>query len=176
MRVLALDLSKSNTGWACWGKGDEHVASGTWQLGSAMTPPGQVFGRLHGHMSEVHALGAIDAVFFEQPLNLGTGLVSTPDTIHLLVGLAAHAESWGEAMGCRIIRSVHQATWRRHFLGKMPRATKSAELKDYAMARCRALGFRPQRHDQAEAIGLLDYALNSLSISRPWAAERPGLL
>lgn len=177
MRILALDLSKTSTGFATWGPGDATLASGVWELGSAFTTPGTTFCRLHQRMSEVAALGAIDAVFFEEPLNLqGSSIKTSAETIHLLVGLAAHAQSWGEAMGCRIIRPVHQATWRRHFLGKMPRATKSAELKDYAMARCRQLGFRPLKHDQAEAIGILDYACDSLSIVPPWGTPRAGLL
>jgi len=67
-----------------------------------------------------------------------------------------------------LARSVPMATWRRHFLGKMPRATKSAELKDLAMQRCRQLGFKPAKHDEAEAIGLLDYACDQLQIVPYW--------
>jgi len=178
MRILALDLSKRSAGWAVWGKGDQNLASGVWTLGSEFTSKGTTFGRLHGEMTAIHELGAIDAVFYEKPLNLGPGAgpATNQDTIDVLIGLAMHAESWADAMGCRIIREVHQATWRRHFLGKMPRATKSAELKDYAMARCRQLGFRSLKHDQAEAIGILDYACDSLSIVPPWGTPRAGLL
>lgn len=173
MRALALDLSKRSAGWAVWGPHDSTLASGTWVLGSEFTSKGKVFGNLHGNMSEIHALGEIDAVYYEKPLNLGaSGPATNQDTLDLLIGLAMHAESWAEAMGCRIIRDVHQATWRRHFLGKMPRATKSAELKDYAMVRCRQLGFKPLKHDQAEAIGILDYACDALGMEPPWQSAK----
>lgn len=124
-------------------------------------------------------LGRIDAIFYEKPLNLGPAAGNTnADTIEVLIGLAMHVESWGDAMGCRIIRAVNQTSWRRSFLGAMKRGTKSVDLKDYAMQRCRQLGFSPQKHDQAEAIGILDYACFDLDLTPPWRANevlRPAL-
>lgn len=171
MRILALDLSKRSAGWAAWGPDDGVVASGTWVLGSEFTPKGRVFARLHEEMSAINALGAIDHIFYEKPLNLGPEAGNTSaDTINILVGLAMHAESWGEAMGVRLIADVHMATWRRFFLGKMPRATRTDELKQYAMSRCRQLGFKPIKHDQAEALGILDFGCEQLGITPPWRA------
>jgi len=172
MRILALDLSKRSAGWACWGPDDGMAASGAWVLGSEFTSKGRAFAKLHEEMSALHALGPIDHIFYERPLNLGpeNGHTSA-DTINVLIGLAMHAESWGEAMGCRLIRDVHQATWRSFFLGRMPRATKSADLKMYAMSRARQLGFKPLKHDQAEAIGILDFACEQLGITPPWRAN-----
>ena len=169
MRILALDQSETSCGFAVWGPEDACAASGTWCLGSEYTPPGVVFAKLHENMTGLHQLGKIDAVFFERPRHLdGWNEHSNANAHLLLVGLAAHIMSWGEAMGCRIIRDVHMATWRRHFLGTMPRATKSAELKDMAMRMSRALGFRPRIHDQAEAIGILDYACAVLKLDPYW--------
>lgn len=171
MRILALDLSKRSAGWACWGPADERVASGVWALGSEYTSDGLTYCRLHEHMSALHSLGAISAVFWEEPLDPRTLSGHTNiDSIRVLSGLAAHAASWADAMSCRHARSVNMTTWRRHFLGKMPRATKSADLKQYAIERCRQLGFRPGRHDEAEAIGILDYACDALQLSVPWNA------
>ena len=171
MRILALDLSETSTGFACWGEGDAVAASGHWVLGSEYSSFGQVFALLHERMTELHAVGAIDAVFYERPRHLDGWNKDSNETAHMLaVGLAAHAESWGVAMGCRIIRAVNISVWRRHFLGTMPRATKSAQLKDLAMERCRQLGFRPLKHDQAEAIGILDHACTALDIMPPWRA------
>ena len=117
-------------------------------------------------------MGAIDALFYEKPLNLGPAAGNTnAETIEVLIGLAMHVESWGDAMGCRIIRAVNQTSWRRSFLGAMKRGTKSKDLKDYAMERCRQLGFSPQKHDQAEAIGILDHACGELDILPYWRAE-----
>jgi hypothetical protein len=116
-------------------------------------------------LNELHSLGKIDAVFYEEPLNLGLGSgMTNKETVNTLVGLAMHCESWGEAAGCRVVRAVNQSSWRKHFIGSMKRGTKSKDLKDYAMERCQQYGFRPERHDQAEAIGVLDYACSALGV------------
>ena len=155
-----------------WAVGEERPASGAWELGSEYTSRPETFVRLHQRMSEQTAFGLPDAVFYEEPIQAVQLQGHTNiETLKLVAGLAAHAESWAEAMGCRIIRGVNLATWRRHFLGKMPRATKTAELKGYAVERCRQLGFRPRVHDEAEALGILDYACETLSILPPWRAN-----
>jgi hypothetical protein len=169
MRILAMDLSKRSAGWACWSPADERAVSGAWTLGSEYTSDGMTYCRLHQNMSDLNALGAIDAVFWEEPLDARVLSGHTNiDSLRVLNGLAAHAASWADAMGCRHARSVPMASWRRHFLGKMPRATKSAELKEMAMQRCRQLGFKPAKHDEAEAIGILDWACDQLQIVPYW--------
>ncbi len=172
MRILALDPSKRSMGWALWSPSDT-LASGTWSLGSELTSRGTVFARVHENMMSLHNLGGIEAVFYEDLINIipGSPVPTNKESIMLAAGVATHIESFADAMGIRILRPVHQATWRRHFLGKMPRATKSSQLKDYAMERCRQLGFQPLKHDQAEAIGLLDYACEALDIMPPWRAN-----
>lgn len=174
MRILALDLSKSSTGWAVWGPDDAHVASGHWVLGSEFTSRGRAFAKLHEKMTDLHSIGAIDAVFYEQPMNMAiAGKMNDFATPMLLMGLAAHAESWGEAMGCRIIRDVHMATWRRHFIGSIKRGTRKADLKSYVLQRCRELGFNPRRDDESDAIGILDYACDALGIFPYWRQANP---
>lgn len=179
MRIAALDLSKTSTGWACWAPGDTVVASGTWQLGSEFTSRGRVFCKLHENLMALHRLGPIEALFFEDAVNIMPGAVPTNiESVKLAAGLCAHAESFGEAMGCRIVRGVNQVTWRREFLGKQPRGMKKTDLKDMAMERCRQFGFRPQKHDEAEAIGILDYACVALDIVPFWQQRevlRPAL-
>ncbi len=176
MRILALDLSKRSAGWACWGPKDSQPAHGFWVLGTEMTSRGMTFRHLYQNINGLHALGKIDAVFYERPLNLGPGAGNTnADTLNTLIGLAMHAESWAEAARCRIIRDVHQATWRKHFIGSMPKPKKgegsTEKLKALAVQRCNELGFRVERHDQAEAIGILDYACDALDITAPWRAH-----
>uniref|UniRef100_UPI003B3B20F1 hypothetical protein n=1 Tax=Sphingomonas sp. TaxID=28214 RepID=UPI003B3B20F1 len=68
MRVLGLDLSKRSTGWACWAPGEDRGHSGTWQLGSEFTSRGRVFAKLHQYMSDLHRIGKIDAIFFEETI------------------------------------------------------------------------------------------------------------
>jgi hypothetical protein len=48
---------------------------------------------------------------------------------------------------------------------------KSKALKDYTMERCRQLGLKPRSHDEADAIGLLDYCLHMKGVTPPWAAD-----
>jgi len=175
MRVLGLDLSKRSTGWACWAPGDERAHSGTWILGSEHTTRGRTFAKLHQHMSDLNKLGKIDAIFFEQTIVPAQLQGHTNiDTLLVLSGLAAHAESWGEAMGCRAIYAVNQSTWRRFFLGKLPVGMRSTDLKDMAMKQARRLGFHPTKHDQAEAIGIMDFGCEQLGLNPPWR-QQPGM-
>jgi len=174
VRICSLDLSKSSTGWACWGEGDAHVASGYWQLGSEYSSRGRVYAKLHENLTDLHRLGAIDALFFEEAIHPAKLQGHTNiESIKLACGLGAHAESWGEAMGCRIVREVNQFTCCRHFIGSMRRGTKTPDLKEYAVQRCRELGFAPRKHDEAEAIGILDFACDALGILPYWRAENP---
>ena len=169
MRIAALDLSKRSAGFAAWSPEDSTVASGCWALGSEFSSNGRTFANLHARLSELNSLGKIDALYWERPLNLGPSAGNTNiDTIEVLMGLAAHAESWGEAMGCRIVKAVNMVTWRREFLGRMKRGTRSTQLKEMSMERCRQLGFKPMKHDQAEAIGILDWACTELDIIPYW--------
>lgn len=170
-----------SAGWATWSPADAGPASGVWVLGSEFTSLGGTFGKLHQCMSEIHMLGAIDAVFYEMPLNLGPGAgITNQRTIDVLHGLAMHAESWADAMECRMIRAVNQSSWRRHFLGgiKRPRDPRTGkqikvDLKGLAMERCGEFGWKPAKHDQAEALGILDYAADAVGFTPPWRHAVP---
>lgn len=169
MRIVGLDLSKASAGWACWREGDRQAASGRWILGTPYTSKGGTFRALYRNLNELHSLGKIDAIFYEEPLNLGPGSgMTNKETVNVLIGLAMHTESWAEAASCRVVRPVNQSSWRKHFLGSMKRGTKSKDLKDYAIERCVQYGFSPASHDQAEAIGILSYAAMSLGIKPYW--------
>lgn len=167
---LALDLSIKSTGWALWSTGEDRPAFGTWELAPDVSWRGRAYVRLHRHLLDLHRLSPIDHIAFEEPLpHAAVKGNTTIDTLAAMAGLAAHAESFAEAVGATH-RSVNMATWRRHFIGKMPRGTKTLDLKALAMTRCRELGFDPARHDAAEAIGLLDYQLSLNGIVAPWRA------
>ncbi|WP_028970138.1 hypothetical protein [Sphingomonas sp. URHD0057] len=169
MNFLALDLSVRSTGFALWSQGQALPVSGTWALGS-LEWRGRAFVRLHKQLLDLHRVASLDEIVFEEPLSPGSlhGHTNVA-TLYLAAGLAAHVESFAEAVGARH-RAVHQATWRRHFIGKMPRGTKTPDLKHMAMTRCRDLGFDVQKHDAAEACGLLDYQLIVAGIIAPWRA------
>jgi hypothetical protein len=169
MSHLALDLSKRSCGWALWSEGDAMPLYGNWALGSEYSTRGQPFINLHVKMNELHGISPFETVTYELPLNLGMGSAATnEETLFTLIGLAMHVESYCAAKRIRRVHSVHQATWRKHFLGRMPSGKKSADLKQMAMERCRQIGFSPQSHDAAEACGILDYALHNAGITTPW--------
>lgn len=169
MRIIALDLSKSSTGWSMWKEGDEKPLYGSWELGIPMTPDGRTYARLHQKLSDMNSVGAITHLFFEDPLHPAKLQGHTNiDSIRVLGGLAAHAESWAEAMSCRVVRRVNMTTWRRHFIGSQKRGTKSKALKAYVMERCAQFGLEPKNDDEADSLGILTYAINNLGFVPPW--------
>lgn len=172
MTFLALDLSKRSTGWALWSPGLDRPACGTWELGSEITGPGTVFARLHKHLMDQHRVTPLESVTYEKPLDPATlGRNTSFDVPFLLMGLAAHVESFCAAMRIRHCAHAHQATWRRHFLGSMKRGVRTPDLKAYAMEQCRQLGIMPGKHDAAEAVGVLDYAMHIAGVMPPWRAD-----
>ncbi|PZU59813.1 MAG: hypothetical protein DI547_04880 [Sphingobium sp.] len=170
--ILGLDLSKRSAGFALWnGEADKPVA-GTWTLGSELTPAGAAFVKLHRNLHDLWTVSPFDIVIYEEPLNLGPHAGFTnKDTIFTLMGLATHVDSFCEAVGVRKYCCVNQSSWRRHFIGSMRRGTKTPDLKAFAMARCRQLGMRPEKHDAAEAIGILSYMCAMEGIIPPWEKD-----
>jgi hypothetical protein len=168
---VALDLSIRSCGWAMWSPGQERPACGTWELASDVSWAARAFCRLHRNLLDLHKLEPIEALTFEEavPAHKLQGFTNAV-TLAAAAGLAAHAMSFAEALGIQW-RSANIAAWRRHFIGKMPRGTKTPDLKHMAMQRCRELGFDVQKHDAAEAAGLLDYQLSLEGIIPPWRAE-----
>jgi len=170
--ILALDLSKSSTGFALWDTAASRPVSGTWLLGSSMTTTGQACINLHQRLNDLYSVSPFDTVIYESPLNLDSSkLVTNADTTFLLIGLAVHVDSFCEAKRVRKYRCVNQTTWRRHFIGSMKRGTKTVQWKAYAMERCIQLGFRPAKHDEAEALGVLDYMCEMEGIVPPWRRD-----
>jgi hypothetical protein len=177
--TIALDLSKRSTGYAVWMPDWDMPRCGCWQLGSEYTSDGRTFAKLHQNLSDLRKLARFENLYLEEPIHPASLSGHTNiDTLRVLAGLAAHAESFGAAVGLRIVSRVNVSSWRKHFVGKMPRGTKSKQWKDYAMERCRQYGFSPRKDDEADALGILDYACDLQGIVPPWRANevlRPAL-
>lgn len=171
MKLLGLDLSKRSAGLAGWDGKSSHPVVLSKELGSNVTNHGRVFARLHGTMNELWIVcGGFDAIYCEEPLQpQALGGHTTFDTLYLAYGLCAHAASFAEAKGVRF-HPVNQTVWRRHFIGPMKRGTKRATLKEYSMQRARQLGMTPRNDDEADAIGVLDYACDREGLTPPWSA------
>jgi hypothetical protein len=165
---LALDLSIRSTGFAWWKEGLAQPVCGTWELAPHIKYAARAFVRLHRRLLDLHDNNQIDDIVFEEavPAHKLHGN-SNAVTIAAAAGLAAHVMSFGEAIGANW-RPVSIGAWRRHFIGSMPRGTKTPEWKHLAMTRCREFGIEVLRHDAAEAFGMLDYQLSIEGIIPPW--------
>lgn len=170
--IIALDLSKRSTGWAIWQDGWDAPRYGSVQLGSEFTTDGQTYVKLHQVLSDLRmAVSKFETLYFEDPINpTALGGHTNIDTLRVLSGLAAHALSYGHAMSIRA-QSVNITSWRRFFIGKMPRGTKSKEWKDYADERARQYGWKPRTNDESDALGILDYACELQGVTPPWRAD-----
>jgi hypothetical protein len=167
---LALDLSLSSTGYALWRSGDERATLGHWMLAEHSKWQASGFVRLHRFMLDLHREGAIDNVVSEEPLSQAALKGNTTiSTIRLQVGLAAHVMSFAKAVKATHVET-NISSWRRHFIGKIPRGTKTPDLKALAFTRARELGFDPACHDESDALGILDHNLSSNGVIPPWRA------
>jgi hypothetical protein len=172
MKILALDLSKRSAGWAFYEEGAGQAHHGVWdRLGSEHTGRGQLYYKLFEQLTGHRKVFGFDRIYAEEPVNLiPNSVATTAENIWISVGMGAALELFAYNFGLKLVW-VHQARWRRHFLGRMPRGTKSVDLKEYAKERCRQLGLKPLRHDDAEALGVLDYACDLERLSPPWSAQ-----
>jgi hypothetical protein len=124
-------------------------------------------------MVELNAVMPIRKIFAENPVNMIPNSVPTnTESVELAMHLKATVNLFGFTVRAPRLW-VHQASWRRHFIGKMQRGTKSVDLKFFAIQQCKALGLKPLKHDDAEALGLLDYGCELEGITPPWRAVQP---
>lgn len=185
MRVIALDLSKSCTGWAFFKPGDERAMLGHFSLGGVYSSNGQVFAKLHTKLSELHQTFGFERMVVEQKINpQNLNAVTSYQTLALMGGLESHAESFAAILSL-IYRATNVSTWRTEFLGRdeiagLRRKVKADEartgkktgasdaLKAGVMLRARELGHEPRKNDEADAFGILDNDLLTSGITPPW--------
>lgn len=186
MKFLSLDLSKTRTGWALWHPEWQRPLSGSWVLDSS--PDGRTFHSLHAKMDGLLQQHGFSDIFYEQPINhtLRMRGKTNVHAIELALGLTAHVQSFAYARRCAS-HAVHIDTWRLDFVGrpeiariKDAAAAKKKEvgrhvsttddLKAATIARCRQLGLAPQSDDEADAVGILQYAICLHQMTPPWLA------
>lgn len=189
LSYLALDLSKSSTGWALWAEGTDAPRYGNWQLGSEWTTEGGVYAKLHRNLSDLHKVMPFSHVYFEEPINPAhlSGFTNI-QTIWMLGGLAAHVQSFAHIKRCRMCKPVNVERWRRDFIGDMvvrevkagtrrrrkqgdAKASSTDQLKRLTTERCRQFGFNPRKSDEADALGILTYSLLLDGVTPPWVAN-----
>lgn len=175
--ILSLDLSKRSTGWGYLADGGERPYHGCWdKLASEYTTDlGEICYRLYKELLDLHSVMPVRKIFTENPVNMIPNSVPTSaDSVELHLHLKATVNLFGFTIGAPRLW-IHQASWRRHFLGKMQRGTKSVDLKFLAIQQCKAFGLRPLKHDDAEALGLLDYGCELEGITPPWRVPPPAV-
>jgi hypothetical protein len=147
--ILALDLG-TTTGWALRGF-DGLITSGT-----ASFKPGRYDGggmrylRFTNWVTEIDRLsGPIEAIYFEEVRrHLGT------DAAHVYGGLMASLTSWAELRGVPY-QGVPVGTIKRHATGK------GNAPKEAMIAADRARGYSPEDDNEADAIAILHWALET---------------
>ena len=189
MSVLALDLSKTSTGWAVYSDGADRPRVGHWRLGSEFTSDGQVFNKLLTCLKELRQVVRFDHVYYEQKINPAQlAGHTTIQTINLMSGLEAMVKTFAYAKRLRTCQGINVGNWRPDFIGAVEhseakrrarklrdagdkRASARKDLKDLTMERCRQLGFAPRNDDEADAIGILTYAILLRGETPPWLAD-----
>lgn len=173
MHFVALDQSPSSTGFAAWETGEATARSGAWALTDSVARRAIGFVEVHRKLAGIHKERPIHRLFYEQPLKMRSDKV---ENLISLYGIAAHIESYGQAKAIPV-GTVGQARWRATWLGAdYAKHFKGTEaLKRAAIIRARHLGFDPATHDEAEALGILDYAIHKARIVPPWRLARPFL-
>lgn len=156
MRILALDIATA-TGWARWSRELNRPAAGVQVFkGDIYDKVGQFERWLIGKL----VADEITHLFIEQFVLMTQGKTNHEtlqqlSTMNVMAGAIARRRNL-------YFEPVHNATWRKHFIG-VSRAPKGQAkptdwLKAKAVDRCRILGWDIPKHDAAEAAGLLDYA------------------
>lgn len=188
MKILALDLSKTSTGWAYWDGEAQKPRFGHWRLGGEYTSDGGVFVKLQSSMADLRSIARFEWIYFEEPIhpaNLSGG--TNIHAIRLATGLSSHTESFGHVMGCTT-KAINVEQWRKAFIGDdIARQTKADarqrakvlgkkisardKLKKLTIERCQQLGMSPRKDDEADAIGILTYACQLNHITPPWLAQ-----
>ena len=147
--ILALDLG-TTTGWAIRGY-DGLITSGTVSF-----KPGRFDGggmrylRFTNWLTEIDRLsGPIEAIYFEEVRrHAGT------DAAHVFGGLLAVLTSWGELRGVPYL-GVPVGTTKKFLTGK------GNANKDAMIAATRARGFSPADDNEADAIAILLWAIET---------------
>ena len=165
--ILALDLGQK-TGWAVR-NADGAIASGTVEFKPGrFEGGGMVYLRFRAWLQEVdETAGGIGAVYFEE-VRFHRGVTAA----HAYGGYLAHLTAWAEMYKIPY-RGVPVGTIKRHVTGR-----GNAD-KDAVIAAVRALGFDPVDDNEADALALLDWALEDAEAGNeraraPRACRRPG--
>lgn len=166
LRILALDIAKHRTGWATGFPGMNRPQWGTYELAGEWDKHEGL--RLHQWRTFLERKiesERITYIAMERPF------IDMKDFNYN--GSVPILQMWGivlELAQARGIRAgaVPIGSWRAHFLGSakaapgLGKAQRTNALKDMAIKQCLKRNWYVQFHDEAEALGILDFALACL--------------
>jgi hypothetical protein len=168
MRILALDQSLTNCGFAVWDDEKPIPVSGAWPLCEGVAQRALAFVDLRRNLVALHKEEPIDIIAHENPLKMP---IDKLDKLIGLYGLVAIIEGFCRAKRIRCI-GVDARAWRGTWFNGMA-ITGRDDLKRVAIERARQLGISPLTHDEAEACGILDHVMHREKITPPWRAAHP---
>jgi hypothetical protein len=164
-RILAIDPSSSGTGLADGCSGETPKLESVRFKRDELDTVEQVFGRASSYFSDRLQNSPPDLVAIERPLVIARGYHHDPT---LMIGIYAVITGLARARCIRVL-PVAIAQWRKHFLGHGRLDTRAA--KQQALSVCRALGWKAETHDCAEAAGIWLYACSTIAPMRAHRAE-----
>lgn len=168
MRGLALDQSLKSTGYALWDEG-EPLVSGAWPLSDGIATRANAFLAIHRKIAAFHKEKPIDWLVYETPELMRKDKV---DKLIGLYGLVAHIESI-----CKIkliaVSPVRSRKWRTCFFDHDYNGAGTEKFKAMAIHRAKEFGFDPEVDDEAEAIGIMDWALHDRGFTPQWRIDNP---
>lgn len=171
--VLALDPSIKSAGWALWSTGWPEARYGHWELAASVKGAARGCVRLQQLLIAMdEEVGGIDIIAAERaiPPHMIKGHTSY-ETILALAYVQGAILQFAVAKGCRS-HLVNSGSWRATFIRDL-KSYSNLDNKTLAQIRAREFGMSTAVHDEAEAIGLLDYQLHMEGITPPWRIETP---
>lgn len=166
LTVLALDIAKHRTGWAVGSPDMNRPYWGVWQMAMPWDRfEGERLEAFYDFISGKIAEHRVTYVAMERLLidmkDFDYNGTVPMAQLHGMAILAA--KKAGVRRGAVAISS-----WRAHFLGTgiapkgLAQRQRTNWLKDEAIKKCVARGWLPELHDEAEALGIMDFALSCL--------------
>lgn len=162
--ALALDQSPLATGWACGVPGDPKPAFGLFPLRKWGDDEGARLCQFEDWLTASIRDRRVTHLFYEAPVDMKLKSFDVTSKQNMQIGtiqVAAHR--------CRIpVAQVTPNDWRKRFLGVTKPVGVTGdmvrpELKRMAMKACALRGWWCEDDNVAEALGILDYALSTLS-------------
>ena len=165
--ILALDLSKSGTGWARFVTGEARPTYGSLKLGNEMNDIADCQVRLYKFLCEQFLFAVPDEIWVEAPLP--GNQQSNEQNNRLANALCATVHFTARAKRIRCLE-VGNGTWKSTQLTnrRLPRT----EIKALSIAMAEKFGMAPKNDNEADALHILTHALQRNCITPPWLPQQ----